>query len=153
MKIRFFISSMFVLVACLVAKAQPDKMSPEIRQRIESQRIAFITTQVHLTPDQATKFWPIYNEYRDGLKDMREDFERPDLENISDEEATKVIEQHLQMEQKRLDMKRNLTTRLKGVISPRQVLMLYAAEMQFNRELLRKAQEFRKQEQPENKKY
>jgi hypothetical protein len=57
------------------------------------------------------------------------------------------------MEQKRLDMKRNLTTRLKGVISPRQVLMLYAAEMQFNRELLRKAQEFRKQEQPENKKY
>lgn len=153
MKLRFFISSAFVVITCMLAKAQPDRMSPEIRQRIESQRIAFITTQVHLTPDQATKFWPLYNEYRDGLKDMRDDFERPDVENISDEDATKVIEQHLQMEQKRLDMKRNLTSRLKGVISPRQVLMLYAAEMQFNRELLRKAQEFRKQDQPENKKY
>ena len=132
--------------------AQPG-MSQEARERIESQRIAFITQKVHLNPDQATKFWPVYNEYRDALKEMREDFERPDLDNISDEEATKVIDHHLQMEQKRLDLKRNLTARLKGVISPRQTLQLFAAEMQFNRELLRKAQEFRKQEQPENKKY
>jgi hypothetical protein len=87
----------------------------------------------------------VYNEYRDALKDMREDIERPDLENISDEEATKAIDQHLQMEQKRLDLKRNLTSRLKGIISPRQTLQLFAAERQFNRELLKKAQEFRKQ--------
>jgi hypothetical protein len=52
-------------------------MTPEVRQRIESQRIAFITQRVHLTPDEATKFWPVYNEYRDALKDMRDDFERP----------------------------------------------------------------------------
>jgi hypothetical protein len=153
MKIKFFISSAFLLFICLSAKAQPDKMSPEVRQRIESQRIGFITERVHLTPDEATKFWPIYNEYREALKNMREDFERPDLENISDEEATKVIEQGLQMEQKKLDLQKNLVTRLHNVISPRKILLLRAAEMEFNRELLRKAQEFRKQDQPENKKY
>jgi hypothetical protein len=120
-------------------------MSPEARQRIESQRIAFITQRVHLTPDEATKFWPVYNEYRDALKEMRDDFERPDLENISDEEATKVLDKHMQMEQKRLDLKKNLTARLKGILSPRKILLLHAAEMEFNRELLRKAQEFRKQ--------
>ena len=145
MKIRFIISALIVLNAMVWTHAQPGMMSPEARERIESQRIAFITQKVHLTPDQATKFWPVYNEYRDALKDMREDFERPDLENISDEEATKVIDHHLQREQKRLDLKRNLTTRLKGVISARQTLQLFAAEMQFNRELLKKAQEFRKQ--------
>jgi hypothetical protein len=51
----------------------------------------------------------------------------------------------MQMEQKRLDLKKNLTTRLKGILSPRKILLLHAAEMEFNRELLRKAQEFRKQ--------
>jgi len=152
MKLKFFISSAFLLVTFFMAKAQPG-MSKEGRQRIESQRIAFITERVHLTPDEATKFWPIYNEYRDALKDMREDFERPDLENISDEEATKVIEQGLQMQQKKLELNRNLVNRLHNVISPRKILLLHAAEMEFNRELLRKAQEFRKQEQPENKKY
>ena len=145
MKLRFFKSALIVLNAIVLISAQPGMMSPEARERIESQRIAFITQKVHLTPDQATKFWPVYNEYRDGLKDMREDFERPDLENISDEDAAKLIDKHLQMEQKRLDMKRNLTSRLKGVISSRQTLQLFAAEMQFNRELLKKAQEFRKQ--------
>lgn len=153
MKLRFFISSMFLLVTFSMAKAQPGMMSKEGRERIESQRIAFITQRVHLTPDEATKFWPIYNEYRDALKDMREDFERPDLENISDEEASKVIEQGLQMQQKKLDLNRNLVNRLHNVISPRKILLLHAAEMEFNRELLRKAQEFRKQDQPENKKY
>jgi len=145
MKLKFFISALIVLHAMVLIHAQPGMMSPEARERIESQRIAFITQKVHLTPDQATKFWPVYNEYRDALKDMREDFERPDLENISDEEATKTIERHLQMEQKRLDLKRSLTSRLKGIISSRQTLQLFAAEMQFNRELLKKAQEFRKQ--------
>jgi len=145
MKIRFLISSLFLLLFVLRANTQPGMMSSEARQRIESQRIAFITQKVHLTPEEATRFWPIYNEYRDALKDMRDGFERPDLENISDEEATKVIEQHLQMEQKKLDLKKNLISRLHPVLSPRKILLLHAAEMEFNRELLRKAQEFRKQ--------
>jgi hypothetical protein len=153
MKIRFFVSSGLLLFTLLSAKAQPGPLSPEARQRIESQRIAFITDRVNLTPDEATKFWPIYNEYRDGLKDLRDDIQRPDMMNISDEEASKVMDQFLQMEQQRLDLKKNLTTRLKGVISPKKILLLHAAEMEFNRELLRKAQEFRRQEQPENKKF
>ncbi len=145
MKLKFFVSSSLLLFACFLVNAQPGGLSPEARQRIESQRIAFITERVHLTPDEATKFWPIYNEYRDALKDLRDDIQRPDLENISDDEASKVIEQYLQMEQKRLDLQRKLTTQLRGVISPRKVLLLHAAEMEFNRELLHKAQEFRKQ--------
>jgi len=144
MTIKYFVLSAILLFSVL-ASAQPGNLSPEVRQRIESQRIAFITQRVSLTPDEATKFWPVYNEYRDALKDMRDDFERPDLENISDEEASRVIDKHMQMEQKRLDLKKNLTTRLKGILSPRKILLLHAAEMEFNRELLRKAQEFRKQ--------
>ena len=65
--------------------------------------------------------------------------------SITDEEASKVIEQHLQMETKRIELKRNLLTRLRTVISPRKILLLHAAENEFIRELLRKAQEFRRQ--------
>jgi hypothetical protein len=64
--------------------------------------------------------------------------------NVSDQEASALIEKHLQQEQKRLDLKRNLLTRLRTVISPKKVLLLQRAELQFNRELLRRAQELRK---------
>ena len=38
------------------------------RQDIEALKIAFISRELELTPDEAQKFWPIYNEYS---KEMR----------------------------------------------------------------------------------
>lgn len=133
-----------MITATIAGMAQPNAMSKEVRDRIDAQRVAFITQQLDLSPDEAARFWPIYNEYRDALKEMRDAFERPDLETISEQEASSVIEQHLQMEQQKLDLKRTLLTRLRTVVSAKKVLMLHQAEIEFNRELLRRAQEHRK---------
>jgi len=139
-KINFFIIGLTLLIIPVIGFTQrPGPLSKETRERIEAQRIGFITQKLRLTPDEATKFWPVYNEYKDALKDMRDDIERPDLMNITDDEANAIIERHLLQEQKRLELKKTLFARLRNVISPRKVLMLQAAEMEFNRELLRKA--------------
>lgn len=144
MKIRAYLTPFFILMASFALNAQQAPMTKELRERIEAQRVAFITQQLRLTPDEAARFWPVYNEYRDALKDMRDDFERPDLETITDEEAGVIIEKHLQQEQRKLELKRSLLTRLRTVISAKKVLMLQKAEMEFNREMLRKVQEHRK---------
>jgi hypothetical protein len=144
MKINSLLIHIFLLMASIAINAQQAPMSRELRERIEAQRVAFITQQLRLTPDEAARFWPVYNEYRDALKDMRDDFERPDLGTITDEEAGAIIEKHLQQEQRKLELKRSLLTRLRTVISARKVLMLQKAEIEFNREMLRKVQEHRK---------
>ncbi|MDZ4749368.1 MAG: hypothetical protein SH808_12845 [Saprospiraceae bacterium] len=144
MKISIGATSFFLLMTSLTVIAQPGHMSKEVRGRIEAQRVAFITQQLRLTPEEAARFWPIYNEYRDALKVMREDFERPDLEKLTEEEAGVIIEQHLQQEQRKLELKRSLLTRLRTAINAKKVLMLQKAENEFNRELLRKVQEHRK---------
>jgi len=33
------------------------------QEKIEAQRVAFITQELDLTPDEAKVFWPVYNEY------------------------------------------------------------------------------------------
>lgn len=135
---------MFILP--VLGNAQPQgPLSKEARQRIEAQRIGFITQKLNLTPDEATKFWPVYNEYKDALRDMKDDMERPDLMNISDDEANTVIDRHIQQEQKRLDMQKKLITDLRKVISPRKIILLQASEREFNRGLLRKANEMNPQ--------
>ena len=144
MKISISITSLFLFLTSLAVNAQPGYMSKEVRERIESQRVAFITQQLRLTPEKTARFWPIYNEYRNALKVMREDFDRPDLETITEEEAGVIIEQHLQQEQRKLELKRSLLTRLRTAIPDKKVLMLQRAENEFNRELLRKVQEHRK---------
>ncbi len=76
MQIRSCITPILILCTAVMLPAQPPMMNKEARERIEAQRIAFITDQLHLTPDEAARFWPIYNEYKDGLKDLRDEFER-----------------------------------------------------------------------------
>lgn len=144
MNIKSLFTVLCIILIPTVMISQPGSVSKETRERIESQRIAFITQRLALTPDESTKFWPVYNEYKDALKDMRDDFERPDLEAISEQEADRVIEQHLKQEQQKLEMKRNLLTRLKPIVGARRVLQLQKAEIEFNRELLRRVQEHRK---------
>jgi len=150
MKLKLIITAALIaLIQCIpyMLMAQQPGQGPlkkESRDRIEAQRIAFITQKLSLTPDEAAKFWPVYNAYKDELKDMRDDIERPDIINITDEEATVVIERHLEQEQKRLEMKKKLFVKLRTIIGPKKVLMLHAAEKEFNRELLRRANEFRR---------
>ncbi len=43
-------------------------------QDIETLKIAFISKQLDLTPDEAQKFWPVYNQYSKELKQMRQQF-------------------------------------------------------------------------------
>lgn len=147
MKYKLIITA--VLIQCLpfIMIAQQPGQGPlrkESRDRIEAQRIAFITQKLSLSPDEAAKFWPVYNAHKEELKNMRDDIERPDMINLTDEEATIIIERHLEQEQKKLEMKKKLFSRLRTIIGPKKVLMLHAAEKEFNRELLRRANEFRK---------
>ncbi len=52
------------------------------RDRIQSEHIAYLTSELELTPEEAEKFWPVYNkahkeqmennqEYRKALKDLK----------------------------------------------------------------------------------
>jgi len=146
MKFTICMMGLLMMILPLMVSAQQPGSGPlkkETRERIEAQRVAFITQKLNLSPDEAAKFWPVYNEHKDALKNLRDDIERPDLLSVTDEEASTIIERHLQMEQKRTDLNRNLYTRLRTVIASRKILMLHAAEREFNRELLHRANEFR----------
>lgn len=147
MKFKLIITAVLIQCLPLLMMGQHPTQGPlkkESRDRIEAQRVAFITQKLSLTPDEAAKFWPVYNAHKEELKDMRDDMERPDLINLTDDEATVIIERHLEQEQKKLDMKKKLFPKLRTIIGPKKVLMLHAAEKEFNRELLRRANEFRK---------
>lgn len=143
MNIRFLLACGMMIATMISGMAQPESGMPA-RERIDAQRVAFITQRLRLTPDESARFWPVYNEYRDAIKDLRDEFERPDLDAITDEEANALIDRHIRQEQRKLDLKINLLTRLRPILSPKKIIRLQAAELAFNRELLRRAQEWRK---------
>src|SRR5690606_30105641 len=97
MKNLKYISLILFLILGFNALAQKP---PVDREKLQAARIAFITTRIDLKPEQAEKFWPIFNKYDDlREKTMREISKLgKDTETISEEDAKSRIQKRLQLQ-------------------------------------------------------
>jgi len=135
--------------------AQDPKMPPppdeKTRERIEAARAAVITQQLNLTPEQATKFWPIYNEFSQKRELLRREFfeERRKIDPAKpDPKAEKeVFNLGLNIRQKELDLEKDYSTKMMGVISGQQMLKLRHAERNFQQMVMNQLQQRRNMQQ------
>ena len=137
---KWIVLSVILLVAVKWSYSQNEGLLRQnMEQRIEAQRIAFITERIQLTPAEAQSFWPIYNEYRDKEKQLKISKAPPKvLVSMSDEESKAYLEKVLEIEQEELDLKKDYMGQLKSVLSSRKILQLFAAEMKFKEELIKR---------------
>ena len=55
------------------ADAQETLPTEKKQQDIEALKVAFISKELELTPDEAQKFWPVYNQYAKELRSTIKD--------------------------------------------------------------------------------
>jgi hypothetical protein len=116
----------------------------EKKEQIKSMKIAFITNELSLTPDEAAKFWPIFNAFEEKQNDIRREKMRSHLDrnnensidNLSEKDAANLLSQMENTEEELFLLRKKFTTNLKGVISSVKILKLKKAEEDFNRKLL-----------------
>lgn len=54
--------SLFVLLASFSASAQQKDPGAAWRDKLQAEKIAFLTNEMDLTPQEAQAFWPVYNQ-------------------------------------------------------------------------------------------
>ena len=65
---KFYLLLVLVSITVFV-KAQEDAIANEKKQQgIDALKVAFISKELELTPDEAQRFWPVYNQYAKELK-------------------------------------------------------------------------------------
>jgi len=65
---KFYLLLVLVSITTFV-KAQDEAVNTKKKQQgIEALKVAFISRELDLTPDEAQKFWPVYNQYAKDLK-------------------------------------------------------------------------------------
>ena len=107
------------------------------RERIEAEKVAFITKRMQLTPKQAQGFWPVHTEYEKEEKRIRSKYRvRQTIDSMTEQEADEAIEKRLRMEDELLALRKNYFVRFKQVISPRQILLMQKANAEFKQYLL-----------------
>jgi len=120
------------------------------REKIESARIALITERLDLTPEQAEKFWPLYNEYREKNTALREEYKEArtgiDPKTANDEEKRELLNLGLQLKEERVALEKTYSDRMLNVITAEQIMSLRKAEEDFRRMLLQQLQKRRLQQ-------
>ncbi|MBL7473118.1 hypothetical protein [Robertkochia sediminum] len=121
------------------------------RERIKSLKIAYLTENLELTPEEAQKFWPVYNTHEEAIYKLRvvemgalkRNLGSDGLRSITDAEAKNIIDAYQDLEKRIFTLEQGFINDLRTILSPRKVVYLQVLEEKFRRELLRKYQQKR----------
>ncbi len=86
--------------------------------RLEALKIAYVTKKMDLTPEEAQRFWPIYNQYAAELKQVRQD-------------ALKNNETEIELDDATLKIRKKYNTQFLQVLSPEKVDTFFKSEKEF----------------------
>ncbi|REG90375.1 hypothetical protein [Algoriphagus antarcticus] len=125
----------FVAIGTTVAQRTEERYD---REKLEAARVAFITTRLDLKPEQAQKFWPIFNVYNDAreknLKEMSMLGRVKDAQ-LSEEEAKSRITRKFEIERKMIIDEEMFVKDLSNVISYNQIIQLNGLSREFARHI------------------
>ena len=146
MKLQSIITAVLLLAGIsITAAAQGPRNNPEDwKQKMQSEKIAFITTEVGLTPEEAQNFWPVYNEM-DKVKDeaMKEVFkayramEAAIKEGKSEKEINALLDKYLAAQKQQRDLDEKTVEKYRKVLSGDKVAKVFIAEEGFRRHHIR----------------
>lgn len=134
---------MLLLSARLFAQdeeLQQQEQDPKVKQKIQAARIAYITDQLALTPEEAEKFWPIYREFSEKrqhlLKEYRQAKRNPDPNKTAEQNDKDLVDLSLKLKQQEVDLEKDYSGKLLKVISAQKLRTLPEAERKFRQMIL-----------------
>lgn len=138
------ISVFFISITTFGQRGPLRERFQEKKEQIKALKVAFITTELNLSPDEAARFWPIFNVFeekqleikRQKLRSILDRTEGNSIDKLSEKDAASLLSQMENTEEELHQLKKKFVTNLKGVIPSVKILKLKKAEEEFNRKLL-----------------
>ena len=86
--------------------------------RLEALKIAYITKRLDLSPEEAQKFWPIYNQYAEELKRARQD-------------AIRNNKSEIELDESLLNIRKKYNVLFGQALSPQKIDTFFKSEKEF----------------------
>ena len=138
---------LFAIIMGTALMAQP-KDFKERKAKLDAMRVAFITEELELTPEEAQVFWPVFNERNKKVEDLRREMmetmfelrnQGKSLDDLSDTELEKMMKMRFENEKEIAKINEAYHERLVAAVGLRKTAKLYMSEMHFQRKLIEKS--------------
>ncbi len=115
------------------------------QDRIRAEKVSFITEKLELTPSEAQKFWPLYNEMeknrweaQKARRDLELKVHEVEEKNLSKGEITQLTRDYSSSMEKEGELYVKYNEEFLKILSPVKVLKLYRSENDFRIYMIRK---------------
>lgn len=141
------ILSISLILAFNMSNAQSQRINSE---KIDAYKKIYLTEKLNLDQKNESKFWEVYDIYQENLKDnyrkrrLKYRTINLDSSNFSDEEYEQFINDFLDYEKKKIDLRAKLIVDLKEFMSLKKTSYLFRLEDDFRREMMDKLRANRK---------
>lgn len=138
-------STLLVLFLSLQLLAQPG--NGDKKEKIAAAKIAFITKELNLTPQEAQVFWPVYNQFQNETQELNKKRKselmnaKNNIDAMSDADVAKVIDNEFGYQQQELDVRKKYNEEFKKVLPVKKVAKFWVAEQKFKLFLLKQLKE------------
>jgi Spy/CpxP family protein refolding chaperone len=140
---KYKLMTLLLLLISVASFAQPGSRFKEKKEQVKSLKVAFITNELDLTPEESAKFWPLYNAFEDKQHEIRKQklkvyIDRTDnsIDKLSEKEASNLLNQMESTEDELHQLRKKFITNLKSVLPATKILKLKKAEEEFSKKLL-----------------
>ena len=141
--LRFYAAAVaaFTLLSISNIQAQPQHKHGGWQERMQSEKIAFLTTELDLSPEEAQVFWPVYNKINAEKKELNKAvktsykalIEALNSDAATDKEIDKLLDDYLAAKQANKEAGKDDVKEFRKVLSSKKVAKLYVAEEKFRR--------------------
>lgn len=150
------IRKIMIIVAILVFGAANafanNETKEDWKEKIQSEKIAFLTMEIGLTPQEAQVFWPVYNEINEEKDQaMYEvikyywEMSKAIEDGKSEKEIKALLDKYLEAQEKQRKIDEDAAEKYKKVLSTTKVAKLYIGEEKFRRQHIRKLRDMQGQ--------
>ena len=134
----------FTLLSISSAQAHP-KGHGNWQEKIRSEKIAFITSELNLTPEEAQVFWPVYNqiskEKNEAQKAVMNSYfammKAIEEGKSSDKDIARLLDEYVAAVEANKNSPKKDVERYRKVLPNKKIVQLYVAEEKFRRNHIR----------------
>lgn len=144
-RIIFIATAALMMLATASSASAHRKCDGDWKQKMLSEKIAYLTVELGITPEEAQQFWPVYNEVNkerdEAMHNVFKSYKALE-EGIkagkTGKDAEKLLEDYLKALDNQRDIERNASDRYLKVLSADKVAKLYIGEEKFRRQHIRR---------------
>ena len=141
----FCITFIMSMLLCSMTASAHKNCNQDWKQKMMSEKIAFLTAEMDLTPEEAQAFWPVYNEVNKRSDEaMHKVFgtfkalEQALNEGKSEKEVQKLLDEYLKALDMQKEANKEAADKYKKVLPAEKVARLYVGEERFRRQHIRR---------------